>query len=112
MHKLLSVLKRKTGMSREEFLAYWKDNHSQLAMRIIPGLRRYAHNRPVEIPGVESDVDGIAELWFDDLEALENYWAWRQGEGGQELLRDEVNFSERDKVWIKLFCEELVLKEK
>ena len=112
MHKLLSVLKRKTGMSREEFLKYWKENHGPLAMRSIPGLRRYVHNRPVEIPGVESDVDGIAELWFDDLAALENYWVWRQSEGAQEILRDEVKLCQRDQGWIKLFCEELVLKEK
>ncbi len=112
MYKLLSVLKRRSDMTREEFLQYWKEKHGPLARSIIPGLRRYAHNRPVEVPGVESDVDGIAELWFDDIEALYNYWAWRQSDAAKPLMEDEKKFSERDKVWIKLFCEELVMKEK
>ena len=112
MHKFLSGLKRRSDISQDEFLRYWKEEHAPLAARIIPGLRRYVHNRPADVPGVENDIDGIAELWFDDLEALRNYWAWRQSDAAKPLIEDEKKFSERSKVWIKLFAEELVIKEK
>ncbi len=112
MHKLLSVLQRRGDLTRQEFLKYWKEKHGPLAMKIVPGLRRYAQNHPADVPGVESDIDGIAELWFDDLQAVRNYWAWRQSDAAKPLIEDEKKFSERSKVWVKLFAEEHVLKEK
>jgi uncharacterized protein (TIGR02118 family) len=43
----------------------------------VPGLRRYVQSHVVgeqtrpDIPTTAVDVDGIAELWFDDKDALE-----------------------------------------
>ena len=75
MIKTIALLTRKPGTSHEEFLRRWEHEHAPLAHG-VPGLRRYVlsmvRSQPVradiERHGIE--VDGIAELWFDDEAAL------------------------------------------
>ena len=76
MIKRVSLLTRKDGMSREQFTRHWLEIHAPLA-RPVPGLRRYvqAHileefRRP-DLPTSSVQVDGIAELWFDDRASME-----------------------------------------
>jgi uncharacterized protein (TIGR02118 family) len=92
MVKTLSILKRKPGLTPEEFLQYWKDKHAPLVARVIPGLRRYVQNHRLKIPGFECEIDGIAELWWDNLEALQSHLAWRQTEEAKVLIEDEKKF--------------------
>ena len=76
MIKTISLLTRKDGLSREEFMRHWVEVHAPLA-HAVPGVRRYVQShiqgersRP-DIPTTEVAVDGIAELWFDDRDAME-----------------------------------------
>ena len=75
MIKTVSLLTRKEGMSHEEFIRLWVNEHAPLA-RAVPGLRRYVlsfvTSQPVrpDIPRHGIEVDGIAELWYDDAEAM------------------------------------------
>ena len=76
MIKVLGLLTRKDGISHEEFVRHWFDIHAPLA-HAVPGIRRYVQShitgtrsRP-DIPETAVDVDGIAELWYDDLEAMQ-----------------------------------------
>ena len=76
MIKLLSLLTRKDGITHAEFVHHWFDVHAPLAHH-VPGIRRYVQShitdtrsRP-DIPDTDVEVDGIAELWYDDLESLE-----------------------------------------
>ncbi len=58
--------------------------------RRIPGLRRLVQSHSVGHPaGFAADFDGMAELWFDNLEALE---AARQSKEWQASTADETNF--------------------
>jgi uncharacterized protein (TIGR02118 family) len=75
-------------------LRYWKEKHAPLAARIIPGARKYVQNHPVIVPGVESDVDRIAEIWWDSIETYQKYLTWRQTEEGKILIEDEKKFSD------------------
>ena len=75
MIKSLSLLVRKDGMTHEQFMKHWVEIHGPLA-RKVPGLRRYvqshiqdARRRP-DIPDIGIEVDGIAETWYDDAEAM------------------------------------------
>jgi uncharacterized protein (TIGR02118 family) len=75
MIKSISLLTRKPGMTHEQFVRHWVDIHAPLA-HAVPGLRRYVQShireeptRP-DIPTTEIDVDGIAELWYDDRAAM------------------------------------------
>ena len=75
MIKSVSLLTRKPGMTHAQFVRHWVDVHAPLA-RGVPGLRRYVQSHIVEersrpdIPSSDVEVDGIAELWYDDREAM------------------------------------------
>ena len=80
MIKVIALVTRKDGMSREEFREYWVTTHSPLAAA-MPGLRGYRIN----IAGTPRDrdsesYDGSAELWFDDREAMEVGMTSMEGE--------------------------------
>ena len=75
MIKSISLLTRKDGLTHAQFVHHWVDVHAPLA-HAVPGLRRYVQSHIVEertrpdIPSLEGDVDGIAELWYDDRESM------------------------------------------
>ena len=75
MIKTIGLLTRKDGFTHEEFVRHWVEVHAPLA-HAVPGLRRYVQNHirstssRADIPDHAIDLDGIAELWFDDQAAL------------------------------------------
>jgi uncharacterized protein (TIGR02118 family) len=76
MIKTIGLLTRKDGWTHQQFMKHWVEIHAPLALA-VPGLRRYVQNhiegertRP-DIPDTPVEIDGIAELWFDDQAALE-----------------------------------------
>ena len=71
MLKLVSVIKRRADLSPQEFHAYWLDTHASLVTQ-LPGLRRYVqcHTLASGYRKREPAADGVAELWFDDTNAL------------------------------------------
>jgi len=72
MIKLVYCITRRPGMSLEEFSRYWHDVHGPIGRR-IPGLRRLIQSHPIADPaGGPPSFDGMAELWFDDLAALQS----------------------------------------
>ena len=75
MIKSLSLLTRKSTMSREEFRRIWVGEHAPLVLA-VPQVRRYVLSfileeptRP-DVPTQTMSVDAIAELWYDDMAAL------------------------------------------
>src|SRR2546430_17094275 len=72
MIKLVYCITRRRGMTLEEFSRYWREVHGPIGRR-IPGLRRLVQSHPTRHPADLSPppFDGMAELWFDDLAALE-----------------------------------------
>ncbi len=88
MTKRISLLIRKPGMSRDEFLKHWKD-HEALAYG-VPGLRRFVlshiQDQPTR-PDVATlnlaNIDGVAESWWDSPEATE--LAYQSSEGKRWL---------------------------
>ena len=75
MIKSVSLLTRKAGMTHAQFVKHWVEVHAPLALT-VPGLRRYVQSHIVEertrpdIPTIEVEVDGIAELWYDDRDVM------------------------------------------
>ena len=75
MIKSISLLTRKDGWTHEQFVRHWLDVHAPLA-HAVPGLRRYVQSHIVQerqrpdIPSIDVDIDGIAELWYDDRESM------------------------------------------
>ena len=97
MIKMMALLFKKPGLTDEEFKSYWKGKHGALAGKIIPGLRKYTQNHFVKLPGLKYEGDGFVELWFDDLEGVKKYLAWRRTAAAQPLLEDETKFLDRSK---------------
>lgn len=76
MIKRISLLTRRDEWSEEDFRRHWLEVHGPLAQK-VPGMRRYVQNHIVDrsghplLPSSGGRVDGVAELWFDDREAME-----------------------------------------
>ena len=65
MHKFLVFLKRRPELSPAVFFDWWLGANSTLTTR-IPGLRRYTVS--LEADGEDGAFDGLAEMWFDNVE--------------------------------------------
>ena len=76
MVKTIGLLTRKDAWTHEQFMKHWVEIHALLALA-VPGLRRYVQNHiqaertRADITETTVEIDGIAELWFDDQAALE-----------------------------------------
>lgn len=76
MIKTIGLLTRKEGLTRAQFMKHWVEIHAPLALA-VPGLRRYVQNHiqaertRADIAETPVEIDGVAELWFDDQAALE-----------------------------------------
>jgi uncharacterized protein (TIGR02118 family) len=109
MIKSLTFLKKKPGLNKEEFLRYWKEKHGPLAAKVVPGLKKYVQCHPV--PGFESDIDGIVELWWDSPESFQAFLSWRQTDAAQVLKDDEEQFVDTRR-WVRFVAEEHLIVEK
>lgn len=67
MYKHVALLVRRDGMTHDEFVEYWQENHTPIA-RDIEGVVRYQTVLPVDPEA--SEFDGVAELYFEELDAL------------------------------------------
>lgn len=88
-YKMIFGAKRKPGMSREEFAAYWLGPHAEKGRR-VPGVARYVVNIAPDLSGSgrEMPYDGFAESWFASDEDM------RRAGRSEELkvvLADEPN---------------------
>ena len=77
MIKSLSLLTRKSGMSKEEFRRIWEAEHAPM-VRAVPGVRKYVLSFVIDEPATANapiqamTVDAMAELWYDDVAALKH----------------------------------------
>jgi uncharacterized protein (TIGR02118 family) len=105
MIKLVFTVRRREGMTREEFQRYWREEHAQLVKRHAETLRirRYVqtHARETDLDealagsrgGEPRAYDGVAELWWESFEDLLAAFTSAEGQAaGQELLEDEQRF--------------------
>ncbi|MHC3475634.1 EthD domain-containing protein [Streptomyces sp. 7R007] len=77
MIKMIITLKRREGMTHEEFKHYQQNVHRPLLMSIPEArryIRRFVVSYPIPAPRYpEAEYDSVVEAWFDtmaDLEAL------------------------------------------
>jgi len=85
--KVLALIKKKEGMSREEFLHHWQVDHPPYVWA-MPHLRRYVQNPAVD--GYRDwPYDGAAELWFDSVGDVARAFASPEA---QPMLAHEENF--------------------
>ncbi|MFN8545587.1 MAG: EthD domain-containing protein [Candidatus Binatia bacterium] len=111
MVKILAFLKRKDGLSLEEFSRHWAGHHGPLVARIAPEIRRYVQNHQVAPApdGGEPPYDGVSEVWYDDLASCQATFARLAGPDGKPIRDDERRFLDRSKM-VFFLVEERVIK--
>ncbi len=108
MITLVEVNRRKPGLSVEQFQRYWLDTHAAKAGR-LPGLRRYVQSHTL-LSGYAKRVpacDGVAELSFDNIEALRALTATPEF---VTVLRDRDEFIDVGSR-IEIITEDIVIKD-
>jgi uncharacterized protein (TIGR02118 family) len=105
MAKVIFVLHRKTGFTREECSQYWSGERHTSVVKRIPGLKRWIQNHVVTAPG-EPVCDGIGEMWFESDEAMDK--ALKSAEMGA-AVDDAKNFLDMEKTGLLIVTEKTVI---
>jgi len=111
MIKAIALIKRKPGLSREEFVKHYEEVHAVLARKHFPTLKRYVRNHVTTVvapPGDEEPpFDCITEECFDDMEGLQAVFDFWMSEAGKVIRDDEDSFMDTSKL-VFLLVEEKV----
>ncbi len=106
MYKLITLSKRKPGMSQEEFAKHWYEVHGKLILDKIPPrikatIKKYAQYPVVQIPGHPQPYDGIAEFTFEDYESLRAFNKFHLSDEAKIFWDDIANFVDTSTlVWV------------
>ena len=108
MVKVVTFLKRKAGMSVEDFQRYWRTRHPEVVVR-LPGVRRYvqSHTLASTYRKGEPVYDGIAEVWAEDTDALR---AMTRSPENAKVQADEAQFIDRATMGFLVTEEQVVVE--
>src|ERR1700736_5681275 len=105
MITMIVYVRRKKGISREEFSRYWFEHHAPLVLstaEFMRHVRKYIqyHFAPGQAAAgslfgdIANDYDGVGEIWFDSRESMN---AALNEPRYLEIMRpDEYNFIDLD----------------
>jgi uncharacterized protein (TIGR02118 family) len=66
MIRRIRFIRRKPGLTRQEFFAHWNGRHAEI-VRQLPGLRGLRFTRVDRCVPEEPAWDGVGETWFDSI---------------------------------------------
>jgi len=104
MLTLVFCLRRRDGLSRDDFQRYWREQHGPLMKKNIAafGARKYQQWHSASGPaaaqinqsrGGPADYDGLAVVWWDDLDHFIAATGTDDGRAaGREMYKDELTF--------------------
>jgi uncharacterized protein (TIGR02118 family) len=99
MIKVMALIKRKPGISHEEFVQHYEEVHAPLAVKHLTTISRYVRNHIVTMPGTpEIDYDCITEFWYEDMEAAQASYEFLNSAAGKVIHDDEDTFMDTAKV--------------
>ena len=87
--KRLSLLRRKPGLSRPQFGAYWRDVHAPMAS-CHRHVARYVQNHVLVDASPDAPFDGLAEFRITDLAGMR---ADYDTDTGKAMRADVQNFA-------------------
>jgi uncharacterized protein (TIGR02118 family) len=104
--------RRRDDMTHAQYLAHWRDVHAPL-FRVQPivkqCIRRYVQSRIIgdrPLGLFDSSIDGIVQLWFDDLAGFRTYYA---SDNYRDVIQpDEKRFTDADRCEL-VFSHETVI---
>ena len=105
MFKIITLLKRRPGMSMAEFIDYYDKSHRLIGEKYLGGkatryVRRFLHPFPNPITGEtpEPEFDVVMEIWFNDRASFEATMASLGApEIAAEIAEDEEKLFDRSK---------------
>ena len=79
MINAITIIKKKQGLTYEKFQNYWKNEHAEIVTR-SPLVGTYVQSHPIYNDELtfEDTIDGIAEIWFDDTNAMRSLAATKE----------------------------------
>ena len=79
MINAITIIKKKQGLTYEKFQNYWKDEHAEIVTR-SPLVGTYVQSHPIYNDQLtfEDTIDGIAEIWFEDTNAMRSLAATKE----------------------------------
>jgi SnoaL-like domain/EthD domain len=101
MMKVIALLKKKAGLSRAEFIAYYETRHAPLIRSLLPDIADYRRNYVDREGAIESsvaaiDFDSVTEIYFADRAACERFWERSADpEVARAIAEDEENVFDR-----------------
>ena len=103
MFKVVMPIKRKPGMSKSEFEAYYESNHRLIGEKYLRGYahkysRRYLHNLDYGSGAIQEDpeYDVLLEAWYPDEETFRAFLdSISTPEITDEITTDEEKFFDR-----------------
>lgn len=105
MFKTVCLLKRKPGMSFEDFMDYYESYHAKLGEKVLPDgiryVRRYLRGVPNPVTGevAELEYDVLTEMWFETREAYDEAMAaLSEPKIAAEIVEDEEKLFDRPKI--------------
>jgi uncharacterized protein (TIGR02118 family) len=112
--KIIALLKRRPGLTPEEFSDYWFNRHWTLAQKLVPEEAlsvRYVQHHAITLGGErESPYDAVAELCFTDRAGLQRWLDWYFSDAGQPLRDDEEHFMDKSRR-VVLITDERVMRD-
>lgn len=101
---LITLLKRREGMSKADFLAYYESRHRLIGEKVLAGwatryVRRHLH--PMDGTDAPHDFDVVLEIDFPDETALEGFFAAASDPAVMaEIAEDEERLFDRSRMRI------------
>ena len=79
MINAITIIKKKQSLTYERFQNYWKNEHATIVTR-SPLVGTYVQSHPIYNDKLtfEDTIDGIAEIWFNDTNAMRSLAATKE----------------------------------
>ena len=79
MINAITIIKKKQGLTYKKFQNYWKNEHAEIVTRSSL-VGTYVHSHPIYNDKLisEDTIDGIAEIWFDNTNAMRSLAATKE----------------------------------
>lgn len=98
-------MKRRPGMSKEEFRDYYENHHVPMALKYASGIKKYVRRyldpqpRPETGDGEDLGYDVITELWFEDEKIFEGTLKYLSTAVlPDEVIEDEKQLFDRERM--------------
>ena len=108
MINAITIIKKRKGLTYQKFQNYWKNEHAEIVTR-SPLVGTYVQSHPIYNDKLtfEDTIDGIAEIWFDDTNAMRSLAATKEY---KDIQDDEKVFIDSSAVRL-IIAEDIITVE-